>query len=281
VLPAVELRKRKKKRMNKKRRLVMTISATSASLAAITALVIAGATLIIAGAAHAQDADEIMKAADQHMRGKTNYSEMTMQVVRPDWSRKTTMKAWSKGTAYSLILITAPARDKGTSFLKRNSEIWNWLPSVEKVIKIPPSMMMQSWMGSDFTNDDLIKESSMVHDYTHEIAGDSVIDGHDCYRIKLVPRPDAAVVWGKLYVWVMKDEPIELRVEYFDEDGELINIETLSNIKTLGGRRIPSIMTMTPVDKEGHATILTIQDAEYDKPMEDSFFSEQQMKRLR
>ncbi len=237
--------------------------------------------MAINGAARAQDATEIIKAADRHMRGNTMYSEMTMRVVRPDWSRETTMKAWSKGTQYSLILITAPARDKGTSFLKRNSEIWNWLPSVEKVIKIPPSMMTQSWMGSDFTNDDLIKESSLVKDYTHEMAGDSVIDGHECYKLKLTPNPEAAVVWGKLYIWVMKNEPIELRVEYYDENGELINIEMLSDIMTLGGRRIPSTMTMTPMDKKGYATILTIKDAEYDKPIDDSFFSEQQMKRLR
>ncbi len=237
--------------------------------------------MMTAAAAGAQDAAEIMKAADKHMRGKTMYSEMTMKVVRPDWSRETTMKGWSKGNEYSMILITAPARDKGTSFLKRNNEIWNWLPSVEKVIKIPPSMMMQSWMGSDFTNDDLIKESSMVEDYTHEIAGDTIIDGHECYELELTPKPDAAVVWGKLYVWVMKDEPIELRIEYYDESGALINIETLSDIRMLGGRRIPTTMTMTPVDKKGHATILTIQDVEYNKPMEDSFFSQQQMKRLR
>jgi outer membrane lipoprotein-sorting protein len=234
-----------------------------------------------AGSMRAQDAAAIMERADRHLRGTTLYAEMTMKVVRPDWSRETSMKSWSKGTDYSLILITAPARDKGTTFLKRKSEIWNWLPSVERVIKIPPSMMMQSWMGSDFTNDDLIKESSMVSDYRHEIVGDSTIGDQDCYKLKLTPKPDAAVVWGKLYVWIMKSEPIELRVEFYDEDLAPISVETLSDIRTMGGRRIPTTMTMTPLDKEGYATILTIQAAEYDKPIEDSFFSEQQMKRVR
>ena len=244
-------------------------------------LVSATAMIFIVGSLRAQDATEIMKKADQHMRGKTMYSEMTMKVVRPDWSRETSMKSWSKGADYSLILITAPARDKGTAFLKRKSEIWNWLPSVEKVIKIPPSMMMQSWMGSDFTNDDLIKESSVVYDYTHKIVGDSTMGGQDCYKLELIPKPDAAVVWGKLFVWVKKDEPIELRVEFYDEDLELVNIQTLSDIQTMGGRRIPTKFTITPVDKEGHATMLIFKAAEFDKPIKDSFFSEQQMKRIR
>jgi hypothetical protein len=248
---------------------------------AITVLAVMVAGVPLRGPVRAQDATAIIKKADQNMRGTTMYSEMTMKVVRPDWSRETSMKSWSKGTDYSIILITAPARDKGTSFLKRKSEIWNWLPSVEKVIKIPPSMMTQSWMGSDFTNDDLIKESSVVYDYTHTIAGDSVVDGHDCYKLELTPKPDAAVVWGRLYVWVMKDEPIELRVEYYDENLKMVNIETLSEIQMMGGRRIPTTMTMTPLDKKGNATILIMKTAEYDKPIADSFFSEQQMKRLR
>jgi outer membrane lipoprotein-sorting protein len=242
---------------------------------------VAAVLMLMAGGLRAQDATEIIREADQHMRGKTLYSEMTMKVIRPGWSRETSMNSWSKGTDYSLILITAPARDRGTSFLKRNNEIWNWLPAVEKVIKIPPSMMMQSWMGSDFTNDDLVKESSVVNDYTHRIVADSTIGGMDCYRIELIPKPDAAVVWGKLFVWIKKDEPIELRVEYYDEDLELVNVQTLSDIRTLGGRRIPTKFTMTPVNKEGHATMLIIEKAEFDKPIEDAFFSEQQMKHLR
>ena len=226
------------------------------------------------------DATALIARVDEHMRGRTQYAEMTMKVIRPDWSRETSMKSWAKGRDYSLVLVTAPARDKGTSFLKRGNEIWNWLPSVARVIKISPSMMLQPWMGSDFTNDDLVKESSIVHDYTHEIVGAEEIDGQSCWKMRLTPLPEAAVVWGSVLVWVKQDEPIELRVEFYDEEGELVNVQTLSEIKELGGRRIPTVMAMTPVDKPGQSTVLTFDAAAFDDPIEDSFFSEQQMKRI-
>ncbi|MCP4633720.1 MAG: outer membrane lipoprotein-sorting protein [candidate division Zixibacteria bacterium] len=208
-------------------------------------------------------------------------AEFSMEVIRPDWSRKTTMKSWSKGTEYSLILVISPARDKGTTFLKRENEVWNWVPSVEKVIKIPPSMMMQSWMGSDFTNDDLVKESSIVKDYTHKIVGDSTIDNRDCYKIELLPKPDAPVVWGKILNWITKENYLQMRVEYYDEDEELINVMVMSDVKMLGGRLLPAIMEMIPIDKEGHKTVMKYNSAEFNKPIKDSFFSEQNMKRVR
>jgi len=227
------------------------------------------------------DAAALISRANDHMRGVTQYTEMTMKVIRPDWTRETSLKSWSKGRDYTLILIMAPARDKGTAFLKRKNEVWNWLPTVEKVIKIPPSMMMQSWMGSDFTNDDLVRESSIVNDYTHTVEGEEQVDGRDCWKIRLMPKPDAAVVWGKLFVWIDKSEPIELRIEYFDEGDKLVNVQSLTEIKELGGRTVPTVMTISPVDKPGQSTVLVFEETVFDKPIEDSFFSEQKMKRLR
>jgi hypothetical protein len=192
------------------------------------------------------DATALVTAADQHLRGDTQYAEMTMKVVRPDWSRETSMKAWSKGRDYALILITAPPRDKGTAFLKRGTEMWNWLPTVERTIKISPSMMLQPWMGSDFTNDDLVRESSVVGDYTHAIAGEDTVDGQACWKLELTPRPDAPVVWGKVLMWIEKAEPIEVRVEYYDESGSLTNTESLTDVKMMGGRNITTVLTMTP-----------------------------------
>jgi outer membrane lipoprotein-sorting protein len=235
---------------------------------------------MLAQASPAQDATEIVRRADERLRGKTSYAELTMRVVRPDWSREVSMKSWSKGTDLALILITAPARDKGTTFLKRKTEIWNWLPSVEKVIKIPPSMMMQSWMGSDFTNDDLVRESSVVNDYTHSLLGDTTLEGRECWKIQLIPKPEAAVVWGKVYLWITKEQYLELRAEYYDEQGELINTMTLSNIRDLGGRVIPTYLKMIPADKPNHYTELEYHEAKWDFPIEDSFFSEQNMKRI-
>jgi len=237
-------------------------------------------TAVASSAAQPPDATALITQVDEHMRGQTQYAEMTMKVIRPDWSRETSMKTWTKGRDYSLVYITAPARDKGTAFLKRGNEIWNWLPSVGRVIKISPSMMLQPWMGSDFTNDDLVKESSIVTDYTHEIVGTEKIDGQNCWKVRLTPLPEAAVVWGSVLIWVKQDEPIELRIEFYDEGGNLVNVQTLSDIKKLGGRRVPTVLTMKPVDKPGQSTVLTFTAATFNEPIKDSFFSEQQMKRM-
>jgi len=120
-------------------------------------------------------AKEIIDKADKKNRGETSQGTMAMKIVRPEWERNVEMKSWSKGDDYFLIYITAPAKDKGQVFLKRKKEMWNWVPSIERMIKIPPSMMMQSWMGSDFTNDDLVKQSSIVNDYTHTLLGEETI----------------------------------------------------------------------------------------------------------
>jgi outer membrane lipoprotein-sorting protein len=250
-------------------------------------LVGAAGTLAIAGAAAATgqasvpDATEIVRRADRHLRGNTSFTELTMRLVRPDWSRELTMKSWTRGTRLSLILVTAPARDRGTAFLKRGNEVWNWVPSVERVIKIPPSMMAQSWMGSDFTNDDLVKEASIVEDFTHTILGDTTLDGRACWKIRMIPKPDAAVVWGKVLIWITKQDDLELREEFYDEDGVLINEMRLSEIRRLGGRLIPTVLEMIPRDKPGHRTVLTYRSARFDEPLADTFFSEQNMKRIR
>jgi len=240
-------------------------------------------SLLLSSSAVSQDltAKEIIRLADNQRRGDTGSATMTISIVRPAWSRDMTVKTWSKDSDYSLILITQPARDMGTVFLKREKEIWNWLPSIERNIKLPPSMMMQSWMGSDFTNDDLIKESSIVEDYTHKIVGDSIILGRSVYKIELIPKPESAVVWGKLFVWISKDNFIELQTEMYDEDGYLINEVRFSNIKKLGGRMLPSVMEFIPVDKPGHKTIITYHKVTYDVPLSTNFFSLQNMKRVR
>src|SRR6056297_2767371 len=125
-----------------------------------------------------QDAREIVQKADQLLRGESSYAEIKMLIHRPKWERTIEMKSWSKGDKYSLVYITAPAKERGQVFLKRENEMWNWLPSINRTIKIPPSMMMQSWMGSDLTNDDIVNESSLVKDYTHEILGKETIREH-------------------------------------------------------------------------------------------------------
>ena len=227
------------------------------------------------------NAKEIVEKADKKRRGDTSQAEMSITIVRPTWSREMRIKAWSKDTEFSLILITAPARDRGTVFLKRKKEIWNWIPSIDRNIKLPPSMMMQSWMGSDFTNDDLIKESSIVEDYDHKLLQDSVVLGRECYKIELLPKPEAPVVWGKIYSWIDKKDFMELKTELYDEDGYLVNQVLFSDIKMLDGRLLPAKMAYIPAEKKGQKTVIQYHEVDYDIDIDESFFSLQNMKRVR
>ncbi len=230
---------------------------------------------------YAQDATEIVKKADELMRAKSSYSEITMNIIKPDWSREMGMKVWALEPDYSMIYITEPARDKGTVTLKRKTEVWNWLPSAQKVIKIPPSMMLQSWMGSDFTNDDLVKESSVIKDYTHKILGEENIDGMDCYKIQLTPKPDAGVVWGKIIAWIAKDTYLEPKVEYYDEDDFMVKQFIGSNLQKMDGRNIFTHWEMIPEDKPGNKTIMDYNKIQFNIDTNESFYSEQNMKRVR
>ena len=229
----------------------------------------------------AQDAYDIIKRSDDHLRGASNKAEMSIEIQRPKWSRTMEVKAWALGIEYSFILVQAPARDKGTVFLKRENEIWNWQPKIEKVIKLPPSMMMQSWMGSDFTNDDLIKESSILTDYTHEIIGDTTLLERPCHIIELTAKEDAAVVWGKINLYIDKKDFLQMASEFYDEDGYLINKMEASDIKYFGDKILPATLKMTPFEEEGQRTILQYKSMEYNIDINESFFTQQNMKRLR
>ena len=243
--------------------------------------IITAMILMLAVPSYGQTAKEIIQKADDKMQGNSNKSEMRMTIIRPDWKREVTMKGWALGREYSLILITAPARDKGSAFLKRDKEMWNWQPSIDRVIKLPPSMMLQSWMGSDFTNDDLVKESSIVNDYTHSLGADTVINELDCYKVILIPKPDAPVVWGKIVVYIDKTEFNQHLLYYYDEDGYLINTMVLSDIKTMGGRIIPTHLEMIPADEPQNKTVIEYFKMEFDLDLPQSYFSLQNMKRVR
>ena len=223
---------------------------------------------------------EIVQKSEDNLRGKSNKSELEIKIVRPTWERTMEAKSWAKGTEMSMILILSPARDKGTVFLKRDKEIWNYVPTVERNIKLPPSMMMQSWMGTDFNNDDLVRESSMVNDYTHKLLGEETIRGMACYKIEFIPKPEAAVVWGKIICYITKDYFLQVQVEFYDEDDVLINILEGFDIKTMDGRQLPSRMRMTPQDKEGHYTEMIYHSIDFDIDIDDSYFTTQNMKRI-
>lgn len=226
-------------------------------------------------------AAEIIQKAENKLRGSSSAAEMEMTIVRPKYTRTMTFKSWSKGEEYALMVVESPARDKGTATLKRGREMWTWQPRVQRVIKMPPSMMSQSWMGSDLTNDDLVRQSSLVKDYTQRLLGAQTIDGRACYHIELKPRPDAPVVWGKILLWIDKTAFMQLRTEFYDEDGYLVNTIEGKAVKSLGGQLLPSKMVVTPADEPGHQTILEYRSLRLNVPLADDFFSLQNLKRIR
>ncbi len=224
---------------------------------------------------------EIVRKADDKFRGeKTSISQMSMKIVRPTWERTVSFKSWIKGTGYAMTLVTAPAREAGQTFLKRGNEMWNYNPRISRMIKMPPSMMSQGWMGSDYTNDDILKESSIVVDYNHELLGTETVRDYECYKIKLTPKKDAAVVWGKIIMWISKDSYFFIKSEYYDEEEYLVKTELGYDIREMDGRKIPTVMEIVPVEEEGHKTVVNIERIEFNKSIQDGFFSQQNMKRV-
>jgi outer membrane lipoprotein-sorting protein len=226
-------------------------------------------------------ATDIVKKADEKSRGESLYSEVSMTVIRPTWSREVGIKSWAKGDDYSLVLITAPAKDKGQAFLKRQKDLWNWVPSIGRMIKMSSSVMGQSWMGSDFTNDDLVKQSSSVNDFTHRLEKTEKVREFDCYKVILTPKEEAAVVWGRIIMWISTTDFIEVKTEFYDEDEVLVNTFNGYDIKPYGSRRLASRMEVVPADKPNQKTVMTVQKYDFDQPMTEDFFSQQNMKKVK
>ena len=227
-------------------------------------------------------ATDIVRKADEKFNGeKSSYSVMSMKVIRPEWQRTIEFKSWTLGKDYALALITAPAKETGQTFLKRGSEMWSWNPSINRLIKLPPSMMSQGWMGSDYTNDDILRESSVVTDYVHEIVGEENIDGRVCYKIKMTARENASIVWGKQVRWIDKKDFLVLKAELYDEDGYLVRTETGSGIIIMDGRTITSKIELVPEDEPENRTLVEIREIKFNIPVEENFFSQQNMKRIR
>jgi outer membrane lipoprotein-sorting protein len=227
------------------------------------------------------DATEIVRKADEKINGeKSSYSVMLMTIIRPGWQRSIEFKNWTLGRDYALTLITAPPKEAGQTFLKRGSEMWSWNPSISRLIKLPPSMMSQGWMGSDYTNDDILKESSVVSDYVHEIAGEESIAGRLCLKIKMTAKDNASIVWGRQIRWIDKKDFLVLKAELYDEDGFLVRTETGSEIKIMDGRTITTIIEMVPSEEPENKTLLQIKEIKFNITVEENFFSQQNMKRV-
>jgi len=218
------------------------------------------------------DVDSIIKKVDELYRSKTSYAELEMEIITPHWQRTLAMNAWTEGMDRTFIRITAPKKEQGVATLRIENEMWNYLPKTNKVMKVPPSMMMSSWMGSDFTNDDLVKEFSLYEDYTYELL--EVENGReDWYYVKAIPREDLPVVWGHITIAVRKSDYLPVWQKYYDEKGALMRVWSFSEIKKFGDRTIPSVMEIVPQHKSGHKTIMRYLKAEFNTPIDKDIFS--------
>ena len=196
-----------------------------------------------------------------------------MTVTTAHWTRTLTLEFWNEGTERTLIRILAPQKEKGTATLRVGDDLWNFLPKVKRTIKLPSSMLQASWMGSHFTNDDLVKESRMTRDYTFEVTFDGTRDGEAILEITCTPRPEAAVVWGRVVVRVRTADTLPLAVLFFDEHMALARTLTYSDIRTLGGRELPTHMVIVPTDKPQESTRVVYEDIRFDEPIPDGTFS--------
>jgi hypothetical protein len=226
-----------------------------------------------AALAEQESARDIVDRVDRLMRGESSLGTITMDVVTEHWSRTMEMRIWSLGTDYALIRILSPRKDAGTATLRAGNYIWNYLPRVDRTIKIPTSLMGAAWMGSHFTNDDLVKESRMIEDYDITIAFDGLREGVEVWEFDLAPKPDAAVIWGAINLEVRKDDLMPVWVRYHDERGDLVRTLTFSEYGQMGGRLVPALMEVLPEDKPGERTTVRYSDLEFDIGLEESFFS--------
>ena len=226
------------------------------------------------------DVKAIIKAVDELYRSQTSRAEIEMQIVTPHWERALALKVWTKGMDRTFILITSPKKERGVATLRIGNEMWNYLPKTNKVMKVPPSMMMGSWMGSDFTNDDLVKESSMLNDYTYKLITLRDAQPNHLY-IQLLPKEDSPIVWGKLIVAIRESDQIPAWQQFYDESGSLTRVMNFKQIKSFDGKTIPSVMEVIPQNREGHKTVVRFVDAQFDKKIDDNVFTRRNLQKRR
>ena len=220
----------------------------------------------------AQDATEIVRSSIDNWRGESSYGEMTMTIHRPSWERAMSMRAWTSGLDKSLVRVTAPKKDAGNGTLTVNDNMWTYSPKVNRVIKVPSSMMGQSWMGSDFSNNDVSRADDIIDLYDHTLLATEESEGHSVHVIESVPHEDAAVVWGKEILRVREDHVL-LSQEYYDQDGVLVKVLRTLEIGTMDGRTIAVRQRMSKVETEDEWTEFRIDSVDFDIEVPDSVFT--------
>ena len=218
------------------------------------------------------DAAQLIRNAMDHWRGLTSYSDMTMTIHRPDWERSMTMRSWSKGDKLSLVRVVEPKKDAGNGTLLNDNNMWTYTPKINRIIKVPSSMMSQSWMGSDFSNKDISKSTDIIDQYDHELITTEEHDGHVYYTISSVPHEEAAVVWGK-EVLTVRDDYVLMEQQFWDQDGVLVKSMKTLEVVEMGGRAVARVMRMGKVDAPGEWTQLTANSIEFDLELPGNLFT--------
>ena len=219
------------------------------------------------------DSKIILDNVDDLYRSNASHGIITLSVITVNWQRTLMLEQWSKDEDKSLIKVLKPKKEKGLATLRVDKNVWNYMPKVKRVVKIPSSMMSSSWMGSHFTNDDLVKQSRMADDYTFSITFEGMQDGEEVVEITCLPNKEAAVVWGKVEVVVYADDYIPLRMIYYDEDLLLSRTLEFTNIQKMDGKMIPTLMSMIPADEPGESTTVKWEEIQFDVAIDDEFFS--------
>lgn len=238
------------------------------SLAAIPLLL---SNLVIADEAQL-DATAIVRDAVNHWRGVSSYSEMTMVIHRPEWERRMTMRAWTKGDDQSLVRVIEPRKDRGNGTLTKGDNMWSFSPKVNRVIKIPSSMMGQSWLGSDFSNKDIARADEIIDQYDHSLLGVDDVDGITVYEIESIPHEEAAIVWGREVLRIREDHVV-LEHSFYDQDGELVKSLRSLEIGVMGGRTVALRQRMSKADAPEEWTEIQIASVEYEIDIRDSLFT--------
>jgi hypothetical protein len=230
--------------------------------------------LALSSPALALDVQSLIREIEQQYMGTSSRARTTMQVKTAHWERTMEMQAWSLGRDYFLVRIIEPAKERDVATLKRNREVWNYLPKVDRIIKVPPSMMGGSWMGSHITNDDLVKANHVDEDYILRLLDETAVH----YVIECLPKAEAAVVWGKIVYRIRKDPRVPEQVDYYDEEMVRVRETHFDDIQQIGERIIPLRLTVLPLEKPDEMTILRYQELVYDLPLGENFFSLRNLK---
>jgi len=217
----------------------------------------------------AVDLRELIRTVEQQYTGQSSISAVEMTVVTGHWERHLYMESWSLGRERFLIRILAPIKERGVATLKVENEVWNYLPKVDRVIRIPPSMMGGAWMGSHITNDDLVKANHIDQDYDFTLLEET----NESWRIEGIPKPDAPVIWGKIIYQIFKEQLVPSQIDYFDEEGILVRQILFDDVQTVSGRTIPLKMTVVPLEKPKEKTVMHYRKLQFDVDLKKDFFS--------